>query len=96
MVKFYICVMKIMVKWQTIILFIIIIMKLISQNHCSLCLDIFNKHLINNKIIKWKMHNNDMRKNLINNINIMIPYNHIEMLPKNICDVIHSLIRLGI
>jgi len=42
------------------------------------------------------MHNNDMRKNLINNINIMIPYNHIEMLPKNICDVIHSLIRLGI
>jgi hypothetical protein len=35
------------------------------------------------------MHNNDMRKNLINNINIMIPYNHIEMLPKNIWDVIH-------
>jgi len=33
MVKFYMCVMKIMVKWQAIIIFIIIIMELISQNH---------------------------------------------------------------
>jgi hypothetical protein len=30
MVKFYICFMKIMVKWQTIIIFIIIIMELIK------------------------------------------------------------------
>jgi hypothetical protein len=46
MVEFYICVMKIMVKWQTIILFVIIIMELICQNHCSLCLYILNKKKI--------------------------------------------------
>jgi len=46
MVKFCICVMKIMIKLQTIILFIIRIMQLISQNHCLLCLYIFNKHFI--------------------------------------------------
>jgi hypothetical protein len=53
--------MKIMVKWQTVILFIVIIVQLINQNHCSLCLYIFNKHFINNKIIKWKTHNNDVK-----------------------------------
>jgi hypothetical protein len=65
MVEFYICVMKIMVKWQTIILFIIVIMELINQNHCSLCLYIFNKHFskINNRVVKQKIHNNDVKKN---------------------------------
>jgi hypothetical protein len=28
-------------------------------------------------------------KNLISNINLMILYDHIEILPKTICDVIH-------
>jgi hypothetical protein len=44
MVEFYICVMKIMVKWQIIILFIIVIMELKNQNHYSLCVYILNKH----------------------------------------------------
>jgi hypothetical protein len=92
MVKFCICVMKIMVKWQTIILFIIIIMQLISQKKISLCLYIFNKHFINNKVIKWKTHNNDVKKNLINNINLMIHYNNIKILPKEFCDV--SILKL--
>jgi hypothetical protein len=83
MVKFYICVMKIMVKWQTIILFIIIIMELMSQNHCSLCLYIFNKHFVNNRTIKWKIHNNDVKKS---KINIMIHYNLIEIFPKEVYD----------
>jgi len=83
MVKFYICVIKIVIKWQTIIVFIIIIMELISQNHGSLCLYIFNKHFTNNRIIKWKIHNNNI-KNLINNINLMIHYNHIEILPQEV------------
>jgi len=62
MVEFYICVVKIMVKWQTIILFITIIIELISQNHGSLCLYIFNKNLkkINNRVLKQKIHNNDV------------------------------------
>jgi hypothetical protein len=60
MIKFYICVVKIMVKWIIIILFIIIIMELISQNHYSLCSYIFNKKFINNKKIKWKTHNDDV------------------------------------
>jgi len=77
--------MKIMVKWQTIIIFIVIIMQLISQNHCSLCLYIFNKIYIKNKRIKWKTHNNDI-KNLINNINLIINYNHVQILPKEVCD----------
>jgi len=86
MIKFYICVKKIMVKWQTIIFFIIIIMELISQNHFSLCLYIFNKHFINNRVImkntqKW------CEKNLINNINLVIHYNHVEILCKEICGV---------
>ncbi len=67
--------------------FIIIIIESINQNHFSLCLYIFNKHFINNKIIKWKIHNNDVKKTLINNIYIMIHYNHIEILPKKVCDV---------
>jgi len=35
-----------------------------------------------------KKHNNDMNF-FINSINIMSLYNHIEILLKNICDVIH-------
>jgi hypothetical protein len=30
----------------------VVIMELMSQNHCSLCLYIFNKHFIHNRIIK--------------------------------------------
>jgi len=81
--KSYICVMKIMVKWQIIIHFIIIIVELISQNHFSLCLNIFNKHFVNNRVVKWKIHNHDVKKT---KINLMIHCNHIEILLKEICD----------
>jgi hypothetical protein len=30
-------------------------------------------------------------KNLINNINIMIHYNHIEIFPKEVCDNDHNI-----
>jgi len=76
-------------------------MELISQNHCSLCLYIFNKCFMNNKIIKGKIHNNDVKKKKKkkkkkkndvkkkkkkHNINPMIHYNHIEIFPKEVCD----------
>ncbi len=47
-------------------------MELISQNHGSLCLYTLNKH--------FKKINNRI-------VNIMIHYNHIEILLKEVCDV---------
>jgi hypothetical protein len=64
--------MEVVVKWQTIIIFIIIIMQLISQNHFSLCLYIFSMHFINNRAIKWKIHKIDV--NFLKNKNLMIHY----------------------
>jgi hypothetical protein len=46
--------MKIMIKLQTIVLLVIIIGELISQNHYSSYLHIFNKHFFNGGITKMK------------------------------------------
>ncbi len=41
-------------------------MELISQNHGSLCLYTLNKHFkkINNRIVKQKIHNNDVKNKI--------------------------------